>query len=202
MTNKDTAPVFAGWNVWSVWQVKDLPFSIMMLGVSRDRQLQIWVEDQVRLNAGVTVSDPIDLKGSQIQILNGPPDGLQVATRKENVSGPAMVVDGAAELRYVRFYNRSDASALPWPHDDSYLLDSVYEPTKDNPLTNSAAPPTISQTVGQGVTQPVSDLIGSIPTWMKVTALGAGALLLFNEFGGGVAKAARSQYRKLKRKTK
>src|ERR1700742_4307115 len=157
MADTNTAPIFAGWNVWAVWQVKDLPFSIMMLGVSRDRQLQIWVEDQTRVNGGASTADPIDLKGSSVQILNGAPTDLQVAGRKESVSGPTMAVEGDAELRYVRFYNRGDATSLPWPHDESYLLDSVYEPSKTSPTTNSAPPPTIGQTVGGGLASPIVD---------------------------------------------
>ena len=97
------APVFPGWNVWKVWQVKDLPFSLMMFGVSRDLQLQIWVEDQVRLNApGSDVADPADLKGSKVQIIADAP-GLSTAMAKESVPGPAMVVSGPADLRVVRF---------------------------------------------------------------------------------------------------
>jgi hypothetical protein len=140
------APVFAGWNVWAVWQVMDLPFSVMMVGVSRDSQLKIWVEDQVRLHApGAEVADPLDLKGGQVEILTGSP-GLQTAMRKENVPGPALVVetqDVAPQLRFVRFFNRGAASELPWPHDESYLLDAVFRPDAANSATKGSGPGTI-----------------------------------------------------------
>lgn len=170
MPEVSMAPVFNGWNLWSVWQVNSLPFSIMMLGVSQDRQLQIWVEDAVRLNAGGSVvADPIDLKGGQVEILTGD-SGLSPAVRKEQVQGPAMVVNGPATLRFVRFYNHGPDTSLPWPHDESYLLDTVYQPSAANPATNTPAPTTIGSTVGQGVIQPVEHALGAIPWWAYVGA--------------------------------
>lgn len=149
--------IFPGWNVWDVWQVNDLPFSLMMLGVSRDRQLRIWVEDAVRLRGpGSSVSDPIDLKGGQVEILNGRPVGLKVDQRKEQVPGPAMVVDGPATLRTVRFFNRGSKTVMAWPHDESYLLEKTYVPDTANPATSGPAPTTIGETV---ITGPLKELL-------------------------------------------
>ena len=159
------APVFAGWNVWSVYQVLDLDFSVLMLGVSRDRQLRLWVEDQVRNNApGAEVADSLDLKGSQVQIIQGEPKGLSVAFRKEEVPGPLMVVNGPAELRFVRFFNRGNPSQLLWPHDDNYLLNEVYRPSESSPLTTGTGPDTIASNASSGALQPLKDIAPVIAT--------------------------------------
>lgn len=180
----DFTTIYPGWNVWDVYQVNDLPFSIMMIGVDKDRQLRIWVEDAVRLGApGALVADSIDLKGGQIEILNGPPEGLTVADRKETVSGPAMVVSGPATLRTVRFYNRGNEAEMAWPHDDSYLLDKDYVPSPSNPATSGPAPNTIAGTVGSGVIAPVKEFIGEIPSVVYIGAALIGGLYAAHEFG-------------------
>lgn len=173
----DTLTVYPGWNVWDVYQVNDLPFSIMMLGVSPERQLRIWVEDSVRLGApGATVADSVDLKGGQVEILSGPPSGLTQIARKEQLSGTIPVVSGPATLKTVRFFNRGDKATMAWPHDESYLLDAVYLPSPTNPVTSGPSPTTISQTVGSGVSQPVGDLLKSLlPIGLVI---GGGLLLL------------------------
>lgn len=167
-------PIFAGWNVWAVWQVQNLPFIPLMVGVSRDRQLQIWVEDQVRLHATeASVADPIDLKGSQVEILTGSP-GLKVAMRKENVPGPALVVetqDLSPQLRFVRFFNRGEASQLPWPHDDSYLLDAVFQPDPTNPVTKGDGPGTITD---RNITKPGTEAAKTAIETTLIVALVAG----------------------------
>jgi hypothetical protein len=193
MTDIAMAPVFAGWNVWSVWQVNDLPFSIMMFGVSRDRQLQIWVEDAVRLQAGGSdVADPIDLKGGQVQIL--PDSGsLTPALHKEQVAGPAMVVDGPATLRFVRFFNHGVDTSLPWPHDSSYLLDTVYQPVATNPVTSGPAPVTIGGTVGQGIIKPVEDALKEVPWWAYVVAGGIAIAVFSESVIGTVVKLKRKK---------
>ena len=43
------APVFAGWNVWSVWQKNDLDIEIGSIGLDADRRLRVWVEDTARI---------------------------------------------------------------------------------------------------------------------------------------------------------
>jgi hypothetical protein len=155
------APVFKGWNVWTVVQVRDLPFSVAMIGVSRDRQLRVWVEDAVRLGApGAVVADPVDLKGGQVEILPAVPAGLKVAKSKESVPGDAMVVESQEqppELRVVRFFNRGEESRVVWPHDDSYLLDQVLEPDPKNDATKGPGPGTITtgvvKPIGEGATE-------------------------------------------------
>lgn len=156
----DFAPVFPGWNVWTVYQVKDLnDTNPLFWGLDRDRRLRIWVEDAIRLGApGTTVADPADLKGGQIEILPSVPKDLATTARKEDVGGSsAMVVDGPADLRTVRFFNRGAKGQLVWPHDDNYLLNEVLTPSPTSPATSSAPPTTIGGTVAGGVGQVAKD---------------------------------------------
>ncbi len=140
------APVFPGWNVWGVWQKNDLDVEISMIGVGRDRRLRIWVENEVDDNApGAAVGDPLSpnptkFKGEMVQII--PSDaGLTEIARKESFPGTqALSLDSAPTLRFVRFYNRGSLTAMPWPHDDNYLLDAVYMPSLTNPVTNAPEP--------------------------------------------------------------
>lgn len=188
ITESDLATVYPGFNVWDVWQVNDLPFSIMMIGVDRDRQLRIWVEDSLRL-AGVQVADSIDLKGGQIEILNGSPPGLSVDMRKEQVPGPSMVVSGPATLRTVRFFNRGKRTSVPWPHDESYLLEKTYVPSPTNPATSGDAPPTIAGGVASGVIAPIKDVLGEIPPAVYIGgAIGLGLYLFRKELFSGVKR--------------
>ena len=176
----DLAKVFPGWNVWAVWQQKDLNFEPLHVGESRDRRLRIWVEDAVRLGApGTVVADPIDLKGSQIEVLPGEPAGLSQTQRKEDVSGPAMLLDGPGELRFVRFYNRGPAGSLVWPHDGNYLLDAVYQPDPKNETTSGPAPNTIGSTVGGGVQQTLGDAFSGLGT---VAAIAGVTLALYGTY--------------------
>ena len=169
------APVFPGWNVWAVYELDDLPFSLLMVGVDRDRQLRIWVEDAVRLHApGATVADPVDLKGPMIEILAGVPEGLKSAARKESVPGPPMLTDGPASRRVVRFFNRGAEARLPWPHDGSFLLDEVYTPDAHNPATSGPGP----ATGGSAVTAPAAAAAHAVGDVAKVV----GAVLV----GGAV----------------
>jgi hypothetical protein len=182
--------VYPGWNVWDVWQVKDLPFSLLMMGVSPERQLRIWVEDAVRLGApGALVADSIDLKGGQVEILNGQPAGLARDQRKEQVPGPSMVVDGPATLRTVRFFNRGDKAKMAWPHDSSYLLDQTYSPSPINPATSGPGPDTIAGTVGKGVVAPLTELLS--PTVLISGALVALGYVFRKELFSNVAKRIR-----------
>lgn len=185
VTSSNILTVFPGWNVWSVYQVKDLPTTLMMMGVTRDRQLQIWVEDAVRLGAGgAIVADPVDLKGSQVQILQGPPTDLEVEERKEDVPGAsAMTVSGPADLRYVRFYNRGTPASMNWPHDENYLLNEVYHPSEKSPETKGPPPPTVTNNLGsQG-----GEVLGEA---LKGLAIVGGGLLLLN-FGANIWLARR-----------
>lgn len=151
--------VYPGWNVWQVWQVKDLPFSLMMVGVSPERQLRIWTEDAVRLGApGANVSDSIDLKGGQVELLRAAPEGLSSDKRKESVPGPAMTVSGPANLFTLRFFNRGKQAQMVWPHDESYLLEQTFKPSPVNPATAGPGPGTIAGNTGSGITKPLSDI--------------------------------------------
>jgi hypothetical protein len=182
-------PIFKGWNVWQVWQVKDLDFSPLMVGVSRDTQLRIWVEDAVRLgDSNVEVADPIDFKGSHVEILVAPPTGLAVAKAddgtpltKDHLPGDPLLVetqDEAPELRSVRFFNRGPEGRIVWPHDDNYLLDAVFQPDPKNPLTAGPGPRTIGETVKKPVTDAALD-VGLIAAGVAVAAVLAIALLRF-----------------------
>jgi hypothetical protein len=178
MTQSAFAPIFPGWNVWQVWQVKDLPFSIAMFGVSPERQLRIWVEDELRLHSSADVADSIDLKGGQIEIIPGAP-GLATAMRKEDVPGGAsFLVEGPATLFTVRFFNRGDKSQIAWPHDNQYLLDAVLDPNPANPATSGPAPTTIGQTVGTGITKPVGEVLGSVPWYLWLAGAAVGLVLV------------------------
>lgn len=167
-TDPSLAHVFPGWNVWAVDQVKDLPFDPLMVGVDREAQLRIWVEDAVRLGApGATVADPIALKGSQIQILADAPTGLPVFQHKEQVPGDPMLTDGESSLRYVRFFNRGEASDLPWPHDDSYILDQILTPSPGSAATSGPGPGTITS----HVVDPATDVLKTALTIVTVAAV-------------------------------
>jgi len=176
----DFAPVFPGWNVWTVYQVKDLnDTNPLFWGLDRDRRLRIWVEDAIRLGAPSTrVADPADLKGGQIEILPSKPAELKTNARKEDVGGSsAMLVDGPAELRVVRFFNRGEQGQLTWPHDDNYLLNEVLTPSPSSPATSSAPPKTIGGTVGGGVAEVAKDAgVGTLVAGAAALALGIGLI--------------------------
>jgi hypothetical protein len=160
------APVFAGWNVWDVYQKDNLDFELSMLGLDHDRRLRIWVENATHAAPGAQVTDEVDpnkpLVGDQVQILPNP-GSLVAAVRKESVPGPALLLDSQPTKRTVRFYNRGGAAVLPWPHDANYLLDAVYEPTATNELTN--APP------------PANPLANAASTLLTVAEIVGGLLL-------------------------
>lgn len=174
MSEQEFLKVYPGWNVWEVWQVKDLPFSVMNVGLSPERQLRIWTEDKVRLGAaGAKVEDSIDFKGSQVELLQGTPEGLQQDQRKEQVPGPSMVVSGPAKLTTLRFFNRGDQAFMSWPHDESYLLERTFVPSPSNPATTGPAPSTIGDTIGDGITGPVVDTAKKLSPLL----IGAGVLV-------------------------
>jgi len=160
----------------------------MMLGVSPERQLRIWVEDQIRLHSGAEVADSADLKGGQIEIIPDAP-GLAVYLRKEQVTdGATFLVNGPAELFTVRFYNRGDSSQLAWPHDGEYLLDEVLNPNPANPATQGPAPSTIGQTIGHGAIQPITQALGSVPWYLWLAGATVGLILVLP---GEVTRKAR-----------
>lgn len=175
MAVTEFADVFPGWNVWAVYQSKDLDFGLQWVGVSRDDRLRIWVEDELRLNApGAEVADPYAFKGSQIQILPGPPRGLDIFSRKEDVPGPAMTIDSPVEVRYVRFFNRGPEARLVWPHDKgdkNYLLNVVYKPSASAPVTQGPGPATTTSDLGDAAKRPVLDTVVQIAPWLAVVGV-------------------------------
>jgi len=187
MTEPAFAPVFPGWNVWKVYQVKDLPFSLMMIGVSPERQLRLWVEDELRLHSAADVADPLDLKGGQVEILENA-NGLNPAMSREQVGLGEALLSGPADLKIVRFFNKAGNTQLAWPHDESYLLDQVLEPKADNPATSGPAHTTIGETVGTGITKPLGDVLGSVPwyVWAGLTVVGVG--LVVNSIPSGTVR--------------
>ena len=164
------APIFPGWNVWSVNQKIDMDFDPMMVGVSRDRRLKVWVEDNIKRSASVDTGDALLLKGDQVDILASVPGALKIAATKENVPGDPMLLDGESSIRVVRFFNRGNPGSIPWPHDDDYVLDRVYIPDSKVPET-SAPPP---RTTTESVVRPV---INATETVVKV-ALGVAAIAI------------------------
>ena len=172
-----------GWNVWTVWQSENLDFSLMMAGLDRDRRLRIWVEDAIREGApGAEVADGVALKGSQIEILNAPPAGLKPVGMKEGVPGDVMLVAMPAKLRTVRFFNRGPVAKLTWPHDNNYLVDTVYQPNAGNPLTSGAPPNTL---LGGATSSVVDSITSGVKPLMLPIVLIAAAFLLYQGMKNG-----------------
>lgn len=174
-----TATVFKGWNVWAVLRKNSLSFSPLMVGVSDDRRLRIWVEAAADAAPGVAVSDPanpFNLKGGQVEILQSP-EGLEAfneASSELPGQVPLLFGDAPSTRMFVRFYNRGVEAVTPWPHDDDFFLDTTYTPDPNNPLTNGPAPGTLAGTVTD-----VSDKVGSTLKVVAIVAgVGLGALLL------------------------
>lgn len=145
------APIFKGWNVWRVYAKDSLDFDPLMIGVPDERRLRIFVEEAANSAPGAAVADPLNplaLKGSQVEIIPSTA-GLQPALSRETVPGPALLLDGPATLKFVRFYNRGLEGVAAWPHDDDFMLDAVYQPSAENPVTNAEAPPSLAGTADE-----------------------------------------------------
>lgn len=177
------APVFFGWNVWALYQAsvpdESILGAIWHAGISQDQLLKLWVENQIEDNApGANVSDPLNpdaskFRGDQVQILPSAPVGLQNAAVRDSIPALAGALQvgkegSAALLRYVRFYNRGQVTAMPWPHDQNFVLDTVYQPDPANTLTNSPPP----KTAGAALDKAAKDLNHVV----TVIAWGAGAI--------------------------
>jgi hypothetical protein len=175
--------VFPGWNVWDLYQANEpdvgLLETMLLAGLSRDRQLQIWVENNIKDNApGAAVADPLNpaaLRGDQIQIIPKV-TGLKIDAGRENagLGGSQHIGDkdakGDAELRTVRFFNRGVQAVMPWPHDTNYLVDVAYTPSTSNPVTNAEAPSSLAS----GLTKTGDALM----TGAKIAGVGIGLLLI------------------------
>lgn len=174
-----SAKVFKGWNVWAVLRKNDLSFNPLMVGVSPDRQLRIWVEAAADKAPGAAVADPanpFNLRGGQVEILQSP-EGLEPeAEASSELPGqvPLLFGNAPSSRLVVRFYNRGSEGVTPWPHDDDFFLDTIYTPSADNPLTNGPAPGSLAGTATQ-----VADQVGSTLKVVAIVAgVGIGALLL------------------------
>lgn len=154
--------VFPGWNVWDVWQADDQKLgvvdSVMLAGVGNERRLRIFVEDWLREHdTQAQVADHWNgaLKGDAIDIVPNAA-GLSVLQTRADVPGLAGSQqrgepNSPVKLWTVRFFNRSSApSAVAWPTDDNYLLEQVYQPATNNPLTNAPAPRSTLDDVAKG----------------------------------------------------
>lgn len=155
------APLFAGWNVWDIYQA-DSPDegvlgTIWHAGISQDELLKTWVVDQVEDNApGANLSDPLNpdfrkFRGDVVQIIPNAGTLTRAAVRDsipELASAQQLgTKDSTAKLRTVRFYNRGAQTTMPWPHDQNFLLDATFQPDPGNLITNSPAPSTASGTL-------------------------------------------------------
>lgn len=171
------APIFAGWNVWDVWQKNDLDFEVMAVGLDRDRRLRVWVEDTADSAPGVKVTDPANpsvthFNGDEVELLPSTPDALAVKARREDVAGPILTLDGPATLRTVRFYNWGKAGNLAWPHTSNYLLQNVYQPSAQNPVTSAPAPGNVTSTAETGASAAASAIGSSLDTVLFWVAAG------------------------------
>ncbi len=168
------APIFAGWNVWSVWQKDDLDFELGGVGLTDERRLRVWVEDTADAASGAQLHDPLNpsakhFDGDEVDVLQNAA-GLSVSVDRTSVPVGIPPLEGAVTLRFVRFYNRGVPTVVPWPHSSNYLLEAVYAPAKDNPVTNAPAPVSATETVKEGAAG-----LGSVAT---VAAWGVGAFLV------------------------
>jgi hypothetical protein len=170
------APIFAGWNVWDVWQATDPTFQVMMAGLTLDRRLKIWVENETKAAPGVAIADPANpaaLVGDQIQIIPKV-EGLELARSRgavlEHAGAHQIGSSGSGvALRTVRFFNRGTPGALPWPNDENDLLENVWEPSESNAVTNAPQPSSLG-----GLATELSE---GAKTALKVVAIGAGVVL-------------------------
>jgi hypothetical protein len=175
-------PIFAGWNVWDIWQADKPSFSVMTVGESLQRQLQVWIENAIKDGApGAAVADPLNpaaLRGDQIQPI-APVKGLAIAATRADIpdlAGAKLDSGGdTATLRTVRFWSRATApryalaTTMPWAHDDDYLLNVVYQPSAGNAVTNAPQPGSLA---GTG-----SDIAAGVGTALNVIAIGGAAVL-------------------------
>lgn len=192
------AQIFKGWNVWDVWQSQDpilgLGGGIMNAGVSLERQLRIWVEDQIREHApAAAVADtfnPAVLKGSQIEVIPNA-GGLEVLQTRADVpelAGALQLGNAGSEGKKftVRFFNRGDETGMAWPHDENYVLDAVFQPSGTNAITSGAAP----SSLGGAATGLESGVASALKVVAIVAGVGLGALLLVQLINARKAVAA------------
>jgi hypothetical protein len=175
------APIFKGWNVWAVLARNELAFDPLMLGVSPERRLRIWVEDKADAAPGANVADewhPGKLKGEQIEIIQSA-EGLEPAEeRAQHKPGSTLNFDPNHSRVFVRFFNRGESGITPWPSDENFLLDTVYAPTAESPITSAPEPGTLegaAGAAGAGVAQAlkVVAVVGGVAlgAWLLVSII-------------------------------
>jgi hypothetical protein len=174
-----TAQVFKGWNVWAVLRKNDLSLDPLMVGVSDDRRLRIWVESAADAAPGVAVADPANpfaLRGGQVEMLQSA-EGLEPAAEAASeMPGqiPLLFGDEPSTRLFVRFFNRGKESVTPWPHDSDFFLDTIYQPDPANALTNSDAPGSLAGAAGDAADK----VGGALKVIAIVAGVGLGALLI------------------------
>lgn len=179
------AQVFKGWNVWAVLAKDSLDFDPLMLGVSPERRLRIWVEEQADKAPGVAVADPANpfaLKGGQVEMMQSA-EGLE---SDREMPGGSLLLDGPSTRVFVRFFNRGEAAVTPWPRDANFLLDTVYTPDAENPLTNASPPASLG-----GAASGAADKINSMLTAVAIVGgVAIGAYVLVQILNARKAAAA------------
>lgn len=191
------ATVFPGWNVWDVWQAtspdEGVLGTIWHAGITQDQLLKIWVENQIEDNAsGANLSDPLNpnpekFRGDQVQILITKPTGLAQAEIRHDIPELAGALQlgkagSPAVLRSVRFYNRGQGTVMPFPHDQNFVVETVYQPSLTNPITNSEPP----KTVGGAIKDAATASAHALGEAVTVAAWGLGAvalILVLSKFG-------------------
>lgn len=180
MTPAGFIPVLKGWNVWRVWQVDDLgDLNPMNFGLSDERRLRIWVEEQANAAPGAAVADPANplaLKGGQVEIIPSA-DGLAELATLNPSSGHVLELPSAAHPFFVRFYNRGAEGVTPWPIGDEQLVEAVYEPSAASPITNGAPPSSLGG-AATGAAETVKEIGSGALTAVVVVAAAAFLLAL------------------------
>ncbi len=182
-TPQGFAPIFPGWNVWDLWVADDPDTSILTdlwnAGESPERVMRVWVENEIEENApGSAVADPANpaaLRGDQIQPIPKV-TGLDVAASRADIPALAGAEQvgkqgSTATLRTVRFWNRGAQTVMPWPHDQNFLLDAVYTPSKANAVTSGPQPSSLG-----GAASSAADSIGHGLETIAWVIAGAAAL--------------------------
>lgn len=179
------APVFAGWNVWSVWAKNDLDTEIAAIGETADRRLRVWVEDTADSASGAQLHDPLNpsvfhFDGDEVEIIPGDA-GLTVALGRETVPNAAsLLLDSPATLRFVRFYNRGQDTIVAWPHSSNYLLENVYMPSATNAATSAPAPESTGGDVKQAAAA-VGNALGGTAQLVLIGVGIAGAIYVLSK---------------------
>ncbi len=175
------APIFAGWNVWSVWQKNDLDTELGGIGLDAERRLRIWVEDTADAASGAQLHDPLNPSAKHFDgdVLQNAA-GLAISVDRSSVPPGIPPIEGAVTLRFVRFFNRGQPTVLPWPHSSNYMLETVYAPSITNPVTNAPAPTSATEQIGKAV-----NALGSGLEVLAWVGGGVIALLLISKLGKG-----------------